>query len=138
VIVVADASPLIALARIGQLRLLPSIYDFVHIPSAVHLEIIRRPPGFAEGLPHWLRVTEVADAKAAAGLQPDLDPGEAAAIVLASELSLPLLIDDGAGRLVAQSRGLSMIGTLIDQLRAARFRMSQALVAQILRAAGEA
>ena len=37
---VANAGPLIALARIGRLALLPSLYDQLHIPPAVRDEVV--------------------------------------------------------------------------------------------------
>jgi uncharacterized protein len=155
VIIVADASPLISLARIGRLTLLPALYDSVQIPRAVHREIIRRPPGFQGGLPAWIQVSDVRDRAAVAALVEDLGAGESEAIVLATELGLPLLIDDGAGRAVARARGLQVTGTLgmllearragliervrplTDQLRAVDFRADEALIESILREAGE-
>jgi hypothetical protein len=40
-IVVSDTSPVLNLARIGRLDLLPSLYRQVLIPSAVYEELIR-------------------------------------------------------------------------------------------------
>jgi predicted nucleic acid-binding protein len=40
-VVVADSSPLIALARIEQLGLLPSLYERVTVPEAVWQEVTR-------------------------------------------------------------------------------------------------
>ena len=38
--VVADASPLITLARVGHFDLLPSLYGTIIIPTEVHNEIV--------------------------------------------------------------------------------------------------
>jgi predicted nucleic acid-binding protein len=51
VIVVADASPLIALERIGQLSLLIGMVGQVANPRAVLGEILQRGPGLAQALP---------------------------------------------------------------------------------------
>ena len=39
-IVVANAGPLIALAQIGQLHILPALYGEIHIPPAVRKEVL--------------------------------------------------------------------------------------------------
>lgn len=154
-IIVADAGPLISLVRISRLELLAGLYDGVQIPRAVEREIMRRPPGFQAGLPSWIGVREVRDQRAVAALSGNLGAGESEAIVLAEELGLPLLIDDGAGRVAARGRGIRITGTLgmlleakaggligevgpvIHQLRTAGFRADEALIERILRAAGE-
>jgi predicted nucleic acid-binding protein len=47
VIVVSDSSPLIALARIGQLGLLASLFDRILIPTEVHHEVTVAGRGLA-------------------------------------------------------------------------------------------
>ena len=42
-IVVSNATPLIALAWLEQLNLLPQLFGSVHIPQAVHDEIQHNP-----------------------------------------------------------------------------------------------
>ena len=39
-IVVANAGPLIALAQIGHLHILPALYGEIHIPPAVRKEVL--------------------------------------------------------------------------------------------------
>ena len=39
-VVVSDATPLIALAKIGQLSWLPDLFDEVLVPGAVYTEIV--------------------------------------------------------------------------------------------------
>ena len=55
-ILVADASPFIALERIGRLDLLATLYEEVVIPEAVYAELAPRSPAFQAGLPGWVRV----------------------------------------------------------------------------------
>jgi len=153
--VVADASPLIALARIGRLDLLRRLYPSIDIPRAVLAELVGRPPGLGASLPPWLRVRDVQNSEAVRGLRQSLDPGEAEAVILALELGARLLIDERAGRRAARALGVEVTGTVgvlleakraglieridtcLAQLNAAGFRMSDSLIAAALRAAGE-
>jgi hypothetical protein len=149
-IVVADAGPLIALARIGRFDLLQSLYGQLHIPPAVRDEVVtseRGCPGAKEvDTAAWIHKVDVRDVTAIQLLRERLDAGESEAIVLAIHLAADLLlIDEARGRRVAESRGLKKIGTigtliaaknrgvvpevtpLLDDLRAAGFRMSEDL-----------
>ena len=66
--------------------------------------------------PTWLKVQTPANVD----LSIKLDAGEREAICLASELSLPLVVDDSRARWLAQQRGLRVIGTLGICVAAAR------------------
>lgn len=121
-VVIADAGPLIALARIESLHLLRALFGRVCITTTVRDEIL--PEAYiytetdlmkrtlAEG---WIDVVEVPpfDYKS---LNPGVDAGEASAIHTAcfwqeSGAAVLLVIDDRAGRFEAKSRGLQLIGT---------------------------
>ncbi len=121
-IVVADAGPLIALARIESLYLLRQLFGCVFITTTVHDEIL--PPNavfadtdlllntLAEG---WIEVVEVPKSDYRL-LNPGVDAGEASSLQLANhrrELGDHVLIvmDDRAGRLEAKSRGLAVMGS---------------------------
>jgi hypothetical protein len=159
-IVVANAGPLIALARIGQLDLLQSLYIRLHIPPAVRDEMVRsgrgRPGAESVCTASWIDTVDVRDVTAVQLLRERLDAGESEAIVLSIELEADLLlIDELRGRRVAEARGLNKTGTLgtliaakkrglvlevtplLDRLKAVGFHMSEDLyqVAQVL--AGE-
>lgn len=159
-IVVANAGPLIALAQIGQLHILPALYGQIHIPSAVRKEVLadgRERPGAVEiGAAPWIRIDHVRDRTAVQLLLDRLDAGESAAIVLALELKADLLLmDEARGRRIAEARGLSKTGTvgiliaakqhgllpavtsLLDSLLAAGFRLSAELYRQARLLAGE-
>lgn len=149
-IVVANAGPLIALAQIGHFNLLRSLYGELRIPLAVRDEVVAsgrgRPGGVEVSAAAWIHIVGVRDTTAVQLLRERLDAGESEAIVLAIELEADLLlIDEARGRRVAEARGLNKTGTvgmlvvakkrglisavtpLLDELRAAGFRMSEEL-----------
>ncbi|HYG65936.1 MAG TPA: DUF3368 domain-containing protein [Thermoanaerobaculia bacterium] len=145
--VVADSACLIALERIGRLDLLQSLFDSVFIPPEVRRE-------FGTDLP-WLRIEAPADRKLVTTLQMLVDSGEAEAIALASDMDVPIILDDLKARTVARGLGLSIIGTvailvrakragfisavnpLIGELEGAGFRLGAALKREVLRLAGK-
>jgi predicted nucleic acid-binding protein len=159
-IVVADAGPLIALARIGRIELLRLLYGGAVVPVAVmeELQLASRRPG-ADALraarnAGWLEVmTAPTDVHA---LKQVLDAGEAEAILLAENIACRfLLIDERRGRAIARHRGIPVVGTaglLLNAKRKGRleavtpelerlsqngYRLAPALVEEIRRLAGE-
>lgn len=159
--VVADAGPLIGLARVGLLDLLRQLYERVLVPVEVFEELRTADdrPG-SRGLraaleAGWLSVAPV-ETQGAESLSLALGPGEAAAILLAAQGPCRfLLLDERRGRAVAKGRGLRVVGTggvlvaakekgLIDrvsdaleQLAAGGYRLSVELLARVLELAGE-
>ncbi|MGA7234835.1 MAG: DUF3368 domain-containing protein [Bryobacteraceae bacterium] len=116
-IVVSDTSPILNLARIGRLELLPLLYREVAIPSAVYeeLTISKRdlPPAVNLASAPWLVVAAAQDQKRVRELRKILDYGEAEAIVLATELHAGLfLVDERRARQTAVSAGLRVTGLL--------------------------
>jgi hypothetical protein len=119
VTVVSDASPLIALARVGQLGLLSEFYGRVLIAAEVHHEVTIAGQGLpgAEEVRQatWIQTTEPAS-------DPDSDlrkvveglgAGEQGTILLAHTISADLvLVDDAKARRAAQQAGLSVFGCL--------------------------
>jgi predicted nucleic acid-binding protein len=114
--IVCDTGPLLHLGEAGVRDLL-SAPGNVHIPSAVDLEMRSYEAAWHVHKPTWLHVTQLDSAPALearawqqAGL---LHYGEAQAIALARQLRADwLLTDDAAARLVAQSLGLEVHGSL--------------------------
>ena len=118
-IVIADAGPLIAFSRGGVLYLLPAMFGTVWMTEAVRKEVCDAGifPGqdliraaLSAGTLHSVAVDMTAWQPHFAGI----DPGEASAIALAETMGAPhvlLIVDDRLGRLEAQSRGLTIIGT---------------------------
>lgn len=160
-IVVADTSPILNLARIGRLHLLPSLYQQVLIPTAVSAELAGFQNSMSAALGpaynSWLLVAEAEDQKLVRRLRDRLDVGEAEAIVLAVErYATLLLIDEKLGRQVAETLGVSVtgligllaeakqaglieqVGPVLDELIAkARFWIAPSLYRQVLVELGE-
>ena len=110
--IVANSSPLIALAKIEKMNLLK--YDIV-IPKAVFDEITKPKKEHRKRLHKWGkdRIVEVKDKRAIEYLEIILGRGEAEAIVLAEEINADaVLIDDLKARKIANLRGLKVIGTI--------------------------
>lgn len=112
---VVNASPLIVLAKIGQVGLLPALADEITIPDAVLREINAGPPN--DPARNWLaepKVPIVHISKLPAELLAwDLGAGETA--VLAYALANPgwtAVLDDNAARNCARSFSIPVKGTL--------------------------
>jgi len=163
-IVVCNSSPLIYLAALGDFELLPRLFGEIHIPSAVWTEIVEQGDGFPVQpaallavAQAWLRVTPLR--VPVGSIRPEgrrLHLGETEVIRLAEELSADiLLIDDRAAVIQARAQGFRVVPTIaiyiaakrkgmigsvkekVDQLRAARFRLTERDYIAILAQAGE-
>lgn len=120
-IVVSDASPLIALAAVGELQLLRVLYGEVLVPDGVFAEATGegRPGADAVRRAEWIRRVRVLDQARVASLPPEIDRGEAEAIVLALEVQADaLLIDERRARRVAARFGIPLTGVLAVLLAA--------------------
>jgi predicted nucleic acid-binding protein len=121
-IVIADAGPLIALARIDSLDLLRRLFGRVCMTATVRDEILPAAANFPDaaalmrGLREgWLDVVDVPP-NDWQPLNPGVDAGEASAIHAACHwrdagIRVLLVMDDRAGRLEAKTRGIPLIGT---------------------------
>ena len=82
--VVSDASPLIALARIGHFDLLPKLYGIIVIPTEVYSEVVIAGAGLPgakqTAAANWIQITAVRDAAALkmAVEKRDLEPAKSA------------------------------------------------------------
>jgi predicted nucleic acid-binding protein len=150
--IVSNSSPLIALARIQRLDLVPALLQSVLIPPAVAREIEPSMPV----LPAWVSVKVLSSQQAPLTSRGRLGDGEREAIALAIEIGADaVLMDERAGRRVAEEAGLKVIGTLgllleakraghiatiraeLDKLLETSFFLSPQLYDQLLRMAGE-
>jgi predicted nucleic acid-binding protein len=159
-IVIADASPLIALARVGGLSWLQQLFTEAMVTEVVLAEVLtgRYPDtetpirqALAAG---WLQTVAIATTDPEL---PDLDEGEASSIRLALSRNGPalLLIDERSGRAVAQELGLRLAGTaaviglarqrglipsarqLFAPLHASDFRIAPAVIQAVLDRCGD-
>jgi predicted nucleic acid-binding protein len=159
-IVIADASPLIALAQVNGLGWLEQLFGEVMVTDVVLAEVLtgRYPAteapirqALAAG---WLKTAAIPTTDPAL---PDLDEGEASSIRLALSLNGPalLLIDERSGRAVAQEFGLSVAGTaaviglarqrglipsarqVFAALHASEFRIAPAVIKAVLDRCGD-
>ncbi|WP_295577547.1 DUF3368 domain-containing protein [uncultured Lamprocystis sp.] len=120
---VINASPLIFLARGGQLGLLRAFAREVWVPEAVAEEIRHRGAGDVTAqavmATDWL-VVKTAPAISVAIADWRLGAGESATVALALTHGLEAVIDDLAGRKCAESLGVPLRGTLGIVLAAKR------------------
>ena len=86
---VSNSSPLIGLARIGQLSLLEHLFATVRIPGAVRLEL-----GPAFSVPAWIVETPLTQPVGPRLLRGSLGPGEAEAVSLALEVPADWILLD--------------------------------------------
>lgn len=123
-IVVADASPLIALARLDALHLLPALFSRAWMTETVLAECC------AGSVRRECTAIRTAIGAGQLGVRPTpahpawtVDPGEASAIAAALELSAGIVMDDRAGRRLAGHLGLPVVGTLGIRVLAKRARL---------------
>lgn len=165
-VVIADAGPLIALARIDSLALLRGLFENVCITTTVRDEILPEAATFpdsahlrstlAEG---WIEVVEVPPSDWTP-LNPGVDPGEASSIQTACHWrglgdAVLLVMDDRAGRLEARRCGFDLVGTaaviglaraegliaaarpLLERLERSGYYLGRSVIAAVLAELGE-
>ncbi len=146
-VVVSDSTCLIGLERVGELEILPALFDSVMIPPEVGREF--------GGKFSWLKIENLKNNLLVAALQMVVDAGEAEAIALASEKNCLLISDDKQARTAAKRLGVAIIGTvgvlvrakqngiiaelkpIFDDLESNNFFISQTLCEEALKIAGE-
>lgn len=119
--IVADASPLIMLARSGLVPALKAVAGEVIAPEAVWDECVgdaARPGARALMAAREAGQIEVRPALWTGDLLPALGAGELAAIALARELGAPVLMDERLGRRVAALHGVNVVGSAAVLIRA--------------------
>ena len=162
-IIVCNTGPLIALAKVDRLSLLQNIgTERILIPPMVQKELWSKigPESSAieSALNHFIHVvqSERTDQRLAR-VTSNLDDGEKEVVLLGASLQeeVVLLLDDQAGRRIAKELGLPVLGTagvlllakqqgfietvgqLLDEIRRHGYWLSDALIEQVQRQAGE-
>lgn len=122
--VLADASVLIALAKMGRLTLLKQVFGRVMVSPAVKQEVVDR--GLAMSAPEvihvqqalqerWLRVARLAAAETALAQRllsfAMLGAGEAESLAVAKQRGATLLVDEKQARTAARAMGVEVMGT---------------------------
>jgi len=115
--VIANATPLIALALIERLDLLQQMFDEVLVPVVVYDEVAGsgsgRPGASAIARARWLQVVSPEAASTIEPLLLGLDEGEVQVLLLANERRPDwVLIDEKRARRAARAMGLPVKGTL--------------------------
>jgi hypothetical protein len=159
--IISNATPLIAFAKIGQLALLQNIVNNLVIPEAVADEISAYPqgqPGFIDLKQEtWIGIQSITTEQQVSLLRQKLDRGEAEVIALALERQAQLvLIDELTARKVAVSLNLNLSGSvgilirakqvgeivavkpLLDAMSQQGIYFSQRFIDAVLRLVGEA
>lgn len=156
-ILVADASALIALATCDSLALLEIIYGNVIVPEAVVREVNAAGKPQSDRLHAYLqgKVRQV-DMRGFIYLDAFADAGETEAMLLYKEVNADyLLIDDKRGRKVAKINQIRTVGSLgvllqakhaglisqvkplLEQIASSFIYMSESLIQIVLELAGE-
>jgi predicted nucleic acid-binding protein len=155
-LVIADTGPINYLVLIGNIDLLPILFEKVILPSAVQAELTDPDAplsvrNWIADPPAWLDIHETPGSQFDHGSVEGLDEGETAAIALAISLGADLLLmDDRKGVMVARGKGLRVTGTLgvldiaaqrglvnfaqaVNRLRRTTFRIPEALLDSLMK-----
>jgi predicted nucleic acid-binding protein len=116
-IVISNATPLIALGVTGQIDLLPKLFAEILVPPAIYSEVVERGqgrPGTSDlSRATWLRVIGVRSSATIEPLLLGLDAGEIEVLLLAREITPDwVLLDERLARRVAHAMHLPVKGTL--------------------------
>jgi predicted nucleic acid-binding protein len=113
---ISDSSPLILFSRIGRLDTLQALYEEIVIPPAIWREVVTagaNRAGTSEvAEANWIHQQAVSMAVVPERFR-GLDSGELEVILLATSwvTPIPVLLDDGPARRLAQKAGMFVIGS---------------------------
>ena len=158
-LVICDASPIIAMARVNGLDWLKPLFGQVWIPGQVESELLSGPARQDQAVIRAAVSTGILNVwpnPIEPVIAADLDEGESACIDLA--LAHPgslLLMDERAGRAVAREHGIAVAGTaavigqarirghipsardIFERLLQGDFRIAPEVIRTVLRQVGE-
>ena len=154
--IVSDATVLITLINIDALEVLGLFTEQIILPPEVYEEVTYRPSAKSvidqEIERGFMAVEKYENHTIFNELNYILDAGESAAMTLAIEKKLPLIIDEKKGRSIARRQGIEIVGLvgilrflymenrlekekvleIVDRLNRSDFRVSEALLALIV------
>jgi predicted nucleic acid-binding protein len=161
-IIVSDAGPLIALAKLNQLELLFVSFSEIHIPAAVHVEVTRdRYRRDAKLIYDFVKkntrvfIHDDQNTDSFRAFNCILDKGESQALALADRLACGVLIDERFGRSIAARQNIPVVGLMgvllhakskgkitaiqpfIKTLQQNDYRLSDKVIELVLTKAGE-
>lgn len=157
---VSNTSPLLYLGRLGQINLLPALFETVTVPHQVVIELdagrLLRPDTIDPRTFTWITIVAVPQTTIDNLPVNQLGQGERAAIAYAHlSPGLTVALDDRQARLLAEQLALRIVGTLgillkakqaglipairplLDAVQNEGFRMDKALHHQVLNLANE-
>jgi predicted nucleic acid-binding protein len=160
VIVVCDSTVLIGLAKIGRLDLLRQVFSKISVPEQVFIEVTEkgagRPGSKSIKDTSWIEVIPIKDKTQVDLLMVSLDKGEAEVLALAKQLGADMILaDEEKARKSAVIAGFNVMGLLglfnlakkiglihevrplINELMTKKFRISDKVVEEVLKKAGE-
>lgn len=113
--VVSNTTPIISLLKISHLEILKELYSEIIIPEAVYEEVeAGKGKSYYQDLSEipWIKIEKIQRIQTQKFF-PDLDAGEAEAIILATDIEAGLIImDEKPGRASAKQSGLNVTGTI--------------------------
>ena len=159
-IIVSDSTILIGLAKVDRLDLLREAFYEIYVPEEVFKEVTDRgidKPGAQDiRKSAWIKVRTVKDRTQVNLLMASLDKGEAEVLALSKEMEAELvLLDEEKARKSAVIAGFNVVGLLgilvlakklelldeikplIEELGRKKFRISDVIIAEALKQAGE-
>ncbi len=125
--ILSNTSPLIYLAKIKKIELLKILFKEIIIPVQVYEEIVKgKNENYLDALiiekavnDKWIKIEKIVLEKKLEEFSKELDLGESALISLSLKLKPSLiLIDDASARIIAESFGFNVKGTLYVLLKA--------------------
>ena len=158
-VIISDTGPLIALAKLDLLHLLPTLFSTVYVPQTVFQEAIAKQHNIdTQRIIQFSEKFDLLDDinnTFSQSLEVILDKGEIQAIVHARKHQCAVLMDEKRGRKVAQQHGIPTIGVIgillqakntqqiieikkyILALQSCNYRLSNHLIKTALKLAGE-
>lgn len=130
--ILVDASALIALARIGKLSILKTIFKEIFITTTIKEEILKEDSpdkeAFKEAINRWIRVIDY-KGKPSELRKYGLDSGEASLFLVAKSEDR-MVLDEANARRFAETKGLKftgLIGLIVAAARAEKLTKEEAL-----------